>query len=388
MSRFINYGQQNITKEDITAVVKILKSPFLTQGPAVSRFEESLASKIGCKHCIAVNSATSALHLACLAIGIQKDDIIWTSPNTFVASANCGIYCGADVDFVDIEAETGLMCTIALEKKLREAKILGKLPKAIIPVHLCGNICNMSEIARLSTIYGFKVIEDASHALGATYKGKQVGNGEYSEVTVFSFHPVKIITTGEGGMLAVNKEYLKDRIKLLRSHGITKDIDSFERKNAPEWWYEQQELGFNFRMTDIQAALGISQLRRLDEIINKRRNLFELYKYNFRNAPVKLLKENEECKSSVHLAVIRLKDTSEDLHRYIFTKLRQEGIGVQLHYMPVHLQPYYKKRGFKEGDFPKAEAYAKNAMSLPMYPELTKDEIKYISDNVKQLIES
>ena len=371
---FIPYGRQTISEDDIAAVVEVLRSPFLTQGPAVPAFEKAVAAKVGARHGVAVNSATSALHIACLALGLGPGDRLWTSPITFVASANCGRYCGAVVDFVDIEPNTGLMSVLALEAKLERAEREGTLPKVVVPVHLTGSSCDLAAIGSLAQRYGFAVLEDASHAIGGRYRGEPVGNCCYSSITVFSFHPVKIITTGEGGLATTNDPVLAQRMAELRSHGIVRERERFERPAAGPWVYEQQQLGFNYRMTDIQAALGLSQLQRLDEIVIERNRQLETYRELLAELPVQLLEVSDDVRSSVHLAVIRLQQATAEQHRQVFDGLRAAGIGVQLHYSPVHLQPYYRSLGFKEGQFPEAEAYANSAISLPLFPALTLDD--------------
>ena len=367
---FLPYGRQTISEADIEEVVAVLRSPFLTQGPAVPAFEQAVAAKVGAVYGVATNSATSALHIACLALGLGPGDRLWTSPITFVASANCGRYCGAEVDFVDIEPTTGLICTIDLANKLKLAEANGTLPKVVVPVHLAGSSCNMEVISRLAERYGFAVLEDASHAIGGSYQGEPVGNCRYSAISVFSFHPVKIITTGEGGLATTNNPLLAQCIAELRSHGITKDPNRFEQPAPGPWSYEQQQLGFNYRLTDIQAALGLSQLKRLDETVAERNRQLQRYRCLLADLPVQLLEVPEDVLSSVHLAVIRLQQASAQEHRQVFEGMRAAGIGVQLHYSPVHLQPYYRALGFAVGEFPEAEAYASNAISLPVYPGL------------------
>ena len=384
--RFIPYGKQTITEEDISAVTEVLRGPLITQGPTVGAFEKLISEKVTAKHAIAVNSATSALHIACLALGLGKNDILWTSPITFVASANCGLYCGATVDFVDIELETGLICTKELRKKLLKAKKDNKLPKVLIPVHLCGTSTNMREIGELAQEFGFKIIEDASHAIGGKFNGERVGNNRYSDATVFSFHPVKIITTAEGGLVTTNNTKLAKKMTELRSHGITKNPDDFEGIDCGPWHYEQQDLGFNYRMTDIQAGLGMSQLNRLDSIVEERNRLFKIYMSRLDNNHLDLLKIPTDVYSSLHLAVVLLKRDDREYHKKIFKGLREAGIGVQLHYEPVHLQPYYKKLGFKPGNFPKAETYARKAISLPLYPGLKPEEQEYVIDTLHNLL--
>lgn len=384
---FIPYGRQTISEADIDAVTKILRSDYLTQGPAVQSFEQAVIKKVGAQYGVAVNSATSALHIACLALGLGPGDHLWSSPNTFVASVNCGKYCGANVDFVDIEPSTGLMSITALAEKLHNADLKGTLPKVVVPVHLCGSSCDMEAINKLAYRYGFDVIEDASHAIGGHYQNKPVGDCRFSAITVFSFHPVKIITTGEGGLATTNSSLLARRMTELRSHGITKDPKMFERTAAGPWSYEQQNLGFNYRMTDLQAALGISQLQNLDNIVNKRQYLFKKYHKLLADLPVRLLSIPKDVKSSLHLAVIRMLNPEPKHHRYVFEGMRAAGIGVQLHYSPVHLQPYYRKLGFKEGDAPESEAYSTNAISLPIYPGLKEEELHHIVKSLTDLLE-
>ena len=386
MLPLLPYGRQTITEADIAAVVAVLRSPFLTQGPAVPAFEQALARSVGARHAIAVNSATSALHLACLALGLGPGDRLWTTPITVVASANCGRYCGADVDFVDIDAATGLMSVEVLDRKLRHAANAGCLPRVLVPVHLCGTSCAMEPIAALGHQYGVAVLEDASHAIGGTYQNLPVGDCRYSAITVFSFHPVKIITTAEGGMATTNDSQLAQRMADLRSHGITKEEARFERPAPGPWSYEQQDLGFNYRLTDLQAALGLSQLQRLEVIVAERQRLLEQYRRCLAGLPLRLLAIPEDVRSALHLAVIRLDDPSPAHHRQVFEGLRAAGIGVQLHYSPVHLQPYYRRLGFKEGDFPAAEAYANNAISLPLYPGLKDAELQRVAGTLTTLL--
>ena len=386
-SAFIPYGRQSITEADIAAVVEVLRSPFLTQGPAVAAFEQAVAGKVGARHGVAVNSATSALHIACLALGLGPGDRLWTSPITFVASANCGRYCGADVGFVDIEPATGLMSVPALQAKLQQAERDDTLPKVVVPVHLTGSSCDMAAIAELSERYGFWVLEDASHAIGGRYRGEPVGNCRYSNITVFSFHPVKIITTGEGGLATTNDPVMAKRMAEFCSHGLVREAERFERPAAGPWVYEQQQLGFNYRITDIQAALGLSQLERLEGIVNERNQQLQRYRELLIDLPVKLLEVPGDVLSSVHLAVIRLNQANAPGHLQVFKGLRSAGIGVQLHYSPVHLQPYYRHLGFKEGQFPEAEAYASNAISLPLYPGLLETDQQRVVDTLDSLLE-
>ena len=371
----IPYGRQDISEADIQAVVDVLRSDFLTQGPAVPAFEEAVADYCGVQHSVAVNSATSALHIACLAQGVGPGDWVWTSPITFVASANCALYCGARVDFVDIDPRTYNMSLKRLAEKLAQAKQEGRLPKVVIPVHLCGQPCDMEGIHALSQRYGFKIIEDASHAIGGRYRGEHIGNCRYSDITVFSFHPVKIITTGEGGMALTNDESLANRMQLLRSHGITRNAADMVSAPDGPWYYQQIALGYNYRMTDLQAALGLSQMQRLNEFVSQRHAIAKRYDELLADLPVITPWQHPDIYSGLHLYVIRLK-LSEigKTHRVVFEALRALGIGVNLHYIPVHRQPYYERLGFKQGHYPEAEQYYAEAISLPMYPGLTRDE--------------
>jgi UDP-4-amino-4,6-dideoxy-N-acetyl-beta-L-altrosamine transaminase len=372
----IPYGRQTINEADVQAVVDVLRSDFLTQGPVVPSFENSVANYCGAQYAFAVNSATSALHIACLALGVGKGDRVWTSPITFVASSNCALYCGASVDFVDIDPQTYNMSVTCLADKLAQAEKAGRLPKVVIPVHLCGQSCDMANIHALSQRYGFKIIEDASHAIGAKYMEEPIGNGRYSDITVFSFHPVKIITSGEGGIVLTNNAQLAKCMKLLRSHGITSDVaDMISRPSKQLWFYQQIDLGFNYRMTDIHAALGLSQMRRLDEFVAKRHALAKRYDEILSDLPIVIPWQHPDNYSSFHLYIIRLKlDQTGRTHRQVFEALRAAGIGVNLHYIPVYLQPYYQKLGFKPGYCPEAERYYAEIISLPMFPELTMEE--------------
>lgn len=375
----IPYGRQTISEADIQAVVDVLRSDFLTQGPVVPAFEGAVAAYCGAAHAIAVNSATSALHIACLALGVGPGDLVWTTPITFVASANCARYCGADVDFVDIDPRTYNMSVERLEEKLAKAQAAGKLPKVVIPVHLCGQPCEMVAIYALSKKYGFRIIEDASHAIGGRYKGEPIGNGRYSDITVFSFHPVKIITTGEGGMALTNDHALAVHMARLRSHGITRDPAEMTQAPDGPWYYQQIELGFNYRMTDIQAALGLSQMQRLDEFVSTRHELAKNYNELFKKGPVTIPWQHADSYSGLHLYVVRLKlDVIRAGHGEVFERLRVAGIGVNLHYIPVYRQPYYACQGFNPNDFPEAERYYAEAISLPMYPVLTEEQQKEI----------
>lgn len=370
MNEFIPYGRQYIDSDDINAVVSTLQSDFLTQGPVVPRFENKISELTNSKYTVVVNSATSALHLSCLALGVGPSDIVWTSPITFVASANCALYCGANVDFVDIDPLTGLMSIAALELKLEQAALLGALPKVVIPVHLAGTSCDMHQIYRLSKIYNFKIIEDASHAIGGFYHSHPVGSCMFSDITVFSFHPVKIITTGEGGALTTNNESYFHSACSLRTHGITKDQASFQYSSPGPWYYEQQLLGFNYRLPDINAALGLSQISRLSSNIQRRQFIFSQYKLLLADLPIHFLDIPFNILSSLHLAVMQLNFIDPVFHKNLFNILRSNKIGVQLHYYPVHLQPYFRNLGFKVGDFPAAEKYSISSISLPIFPEL------------------
>jgi UDP-4-amino-4,6-dideoxy-N-acetyl-beta-L-altrosamine transaminase len=368
----IPYGRQEITQADIDAVVGVLQSDFLTQGPQVPLFEKTVAEHVGARHALAVNSATSALHIACLALGLGPGDWLWTTPITFVASANCGLYCGAQVDFVDIDPRTYNLCPQALERKLVAAQAAGRLPKVVVAVHLCGQPCDMAAIHALGQRYGFKIIEDASHAIGGKYKGEFIGNGRYSDITVFSFHPVKIITTAEGGMALTNDPELANKMALLRSHGITRDAAQMTHAPDGPWYYQQVDLGFNYRMTELQAALGVSQMARLDEYVARRHELAARYDTLLADLPLTRPWQHPDSYSGLHLYVIRLQlERISKTHRQVFDALREQGIGVNLHYIPVHTQPYYQQMGFKAGDFPEAESYYAEAISLPMFQTMS-----------------
>jgi UDP-4-amino-4,6-dideoxy-N-acetyl-beta-L-altrosamine transaminase len=368
----IPYGRQDITQTDIDSVVAVLRSDHLTQGPQVPLFEQAVASHVGAKHGLAVNSATSALHIACMALGLGPGDWLWTSPVTFVASANCGLYCGAQVDFVDIDPRTYNLCPQALERKLKLAQQQGKLPKVVVPVHLCGQPCDMAAIHALSLHYGFKIIEDASHAIGGRYQGEFIGNGRFSDITVFSFHPVKIITTAEGGMAMTNSDELALKMALLRSHGITRDPAHMTHEPDGPWYYQQIDLGYNYRMTELQAALGLSQTTRLDDYVARRHALARRYDTLLADLPITLPWQHPDSYSALHLYVVRLKlDQITKTHREVFEALREQGIGVNLHYIPVYTQPYYQRMGFKPADFPESQSYYTQAISLPMYQTLT-----------------
>lgn len=367
----IPYGRQNINEEDIQAVVEVLRSDWLTQGPSVKRFESAMAAYCGAKYAVAVNSATSALHIACLAVGLGEGDALWTSPNTFVASANCGRYCDAAVDFVDIDPRTYNLSVERLAEKLEQASHLGTLPKVLIPVHFSGQPCQMAELADLAGRYGITIIEDASHAVGAAYRGVKVGACERSAMTVFSFHPVKLMTTGEGGLVLTNSERLYYKLKRLRSHGITREENLMDVPSDGPWYYQQIELGFNYRMTDIQAALGASQLRRLDEFVERRRILAWRYDRLLDGLPLIRPWQHPDSSSSWHLYIIRLPSHER---RRVFDALREAGMWVNVHYIPVHLQPYYRHMGFNPGDFQEAENYYAEAISLPLFPGLTEGQ--------------
>jgi UDP-4-amino-4,6-dideoxy-N-acetyl-beta-L-altrosamine transaminase len=383
----IPYGKQAISQEDIDEVVSVLNSDFLTQGPKVPLFESTLAHYCQVEHAVAVNSATSALHLACLALDLGRGDILWTSPITFVASANCARYCDADVDFIDIDSQSYNLCPKALEQKLIEAKKKNRLPKVVIPVHLSGQSCDMQEIHRLSKEYGFKVIEDASHAIGGKYKGMPIGDCRYSDITVFSFHPVKIITTAEGGAAVTNDPILAEKMQRLRSHGITRDQNRMKAPSDGPWYYQQIELGFNYRMTELQAALGVSQFKRLDKFVAKRQTLAHRYQGLLQDMPLQLPKQNTDCFSAWHLYVVLLDlDKISVDHRYIFETLRQHDIGVNLHYIPVYLQPYYQEQGFSQGYCPVAENYYQRAISIPLFPDLQPQQQEYIAQTLTKVL--
>ncbi|NJR72466.1 MAG: UDP-4-amino-4,6-dideoxy-N-acetyl-beta-L-altrosamine transaminase [Gammaproteobacteria bacterium] len=376
---YIPYGRQRISEEDIQAVADVLRSEFLTQGPVVPKFENAIALYCGTNYAFAVNSATSALHIACMALDVQPNDIVWTSPISFVASANCAMYCGARVEFVDIDAKTYNMCPQNLAQKLVKAKENGTLPKVVIPVHLCGQSCDMQAIHKLSEQYGFKIIEDASHAIGGKYLGMHIGSCKYSHITVFSFHPVKIITTGEGGMALTNDAELGEKLARLRSHGITRDVQSMTKEPDGPWYYEQLELGYNYRMTDIQAALGLSQFYKLDEFVTERHQIANTYNELFKDINITLPVQDESCYSAFHLYVVRTKSDEKDIHhKEMFTRLRDNGIGVNLHYIPIYRQPYYAKMGYEPNDYPMAESYYSEAISIPIYPGLTLSQQKEV----------
>lgn len=384
----IPYGRQDITQADIDAVVSVLQSTHLTQGPAVPCFEEAVIRHCSVKHALAVNSATSALHIACLALGLGPGDWLWTTPITFVASANCGLYCGAQVDFVDIDPRTYNLCSSALASKLEQAERDGRLPKVVVPVHLCGQPCDMKAIHSLAQRYGFKIIEDASHAIGGKYRGEPIGNCRYSDITIFSFHPVKIITTAEGGMVLTNSAQLAEQMGLLRSHGITRNPALMTKEMDGPWYYQQVELGFNYRMTDLQGALGASQMTRLSHYVARRHELARRYDRLLTFLPVTIPWQHPDSYSGLHLYVIRLQlEKIEKSHLEVFEALREKEIIVNLHYIPVHTQPYYERMGFKLGDFPQAERYYTEAISIPMYPTMTEADQDYVVNALQEALE-
>jgi UDP-4-amino-4,6-dideoxy-N-acetyl-beta-L-altrosamine transaminase len=368
----IPYGKQDINQSDIDSVVNVLQSNFLTQGPQTPLFEKKVSNYCGSEYGVAVNSATSALHIACMALNLGGGDYLWTSPNTFVASANCGLYCGAQVDFVDIDPLTYNLSTEELEKKLIQAKRDNKLPKIVIPVHFAGQSCDMRKIHSLSQEYGFKIIEDASHAIGGKYLNRPIGNCKYSDITVFSFHPVKIITTAEGGLATTNDEKLSERMKLFRSHGVTRDPELMTKEAKGSWYYQQVDLGFNYRMTELQAALGVSQMERLDEFVTLRHKHQNRYDELLKNLPVVAPYQDLNGYSALHLYPIKIqKDKLKSTRKEIFELLRKDGIGVNVHYIPVHTHPYYKNMGFNNGDYPNAESYYESTISIPIFQGLT-----------------
>lgn len=383
----IPYGRQSLDQADIDAVVEVLESDWLTQGPTLERFEVAVAERCEAAFAVAVCNATAALHIACLAADLGPGDRLWTTPNTFLASANCGRYCGADVDFVDIDPLTWNLDAQALASKLESAELAGLLPKVVVAVAFSGQSCDMRAIAALARRYAFTLIEDASHAVGASYAGRPVGCGEFAAMTVFSFHPVKIITTGEGGMVLTNRPELAARLRRLRSHGMTRDPAQMDEPSHGPWYYQQVELGFNYRMTDIQAALGLSQLGKLDGFIARRRALVARYQTAFAGLPLTLPGLQAEAQSAWHLYVLRLQTEQIELsHREVFEALRAAGIGVNLHYIPVHLQPYYRELGFKTGDFPEAERYYAQAISLPVFPAMSDAQQDYVIEQVQRLL--
>ena len=384
----IPYGRQNITDEDIKEVERVLRSDFLTQGPEVPKFESEYSKFIGSKYCVAVNSATSALHLSCLALGLKEGDRLWTSAVTFVASANCALYCGSSVDLIDIDKLTNNISIDDFKKKLKKSKKENTLPKIVIPVHLAGLSCEMEEIKNLSMEYGFKIIEDASHAAGGSYKSKKIGSCEYSDMSVFSFHPVKNFTTGEGGIISTNSEELYVKLKNLREHGINKDPSSMIYPSDGPWYYEQVGLGFNYRMTDISAALGNSQLKRLEANTLKRNEIASFYAEELKDLPLFLPNEDSSGTSGRHLYIIKLNlSRIEKTHEEVFVNLRENGIGVNIHYIPVYRHPFYQKFKFDLKLFPNSEAYYSSAISIPMFPELQDHQLSYIVDSIKGILQ-
>ena len=383
----IPYSRQDITQADIDAVVAVLQSDYLTQGPAVPKFEQAVAAHVGAKHALAVNSATSALHIACLALGLGPGDWLWTSPLTFVASANCGLYCGAQVDFVDINPCTFNLSPHSLEAKLVAAEKAAKLPKVLVAVHLCGRSCDMAAIYALGQKYGFKIIEDASHAIGGKYRGELIGNCRYSDITVFSFHPVKIITSAEGGIALTNSNELARKMSLMRSHGITRDVAEMTHEPDGLWYYQQIALGYNYRMTELQAALGMSQMCRLSEYVAARTKRAAWYQRRLASMPIDLPAVEDDSLSAWHLYVIRLQlEHINKSHKDVFAELRNAGIGVNLHYIPVHLHPYYQVMGFEAGDFPEAERYYRRAISIPLYARLSEAEQEQVCSTLERVL--
>lgn len=380
----IPYGRQHISQDDIDAVVNVLRSDFLTQGPMVPAFEQDVAKRVKARHAVAVNSATSALHVACLALGLQSGDTLWTVPNSFPASANCGLYCGARVDFVDIDPTTCNLSVPALKAKLAFARQHGCLPKIVVPVHFAGQPVEQEKIWQLSQQYGFAILEDASHAIGASRSGEPVGSCRWSHITVFSFHPVKIITTGEGGLATTNDDKLAQTMALLRTHGITRDPALFRGQEATHagptrpWYYEQICLGFNYRMTDIEASLGLGQLQRLDHFVQRRNEIAKTYTEQLANLPARLPHVASGNVSAFHLYTIHLATTSTGEYARIFNALRHDGVGVNLHYLPIHMHPFYRDLGFTEGMFPNAEKHARTALSLPIFPGMSNDQQQYV----------
>ncbi|KAB0499759.1 UDP-4-amino-4,6-dideoxy-N-acetyl-beta-L-altrosamine transaminase [Pseudomonas vancouverensis] len=384
----IPYGRQSVDQTDIDAVVEVLQSDWLTQGPTIERFERAMAERCQAGFAVAVCNATAALHIACLAADLGPGDWLWTTPNTFLASANCGRYCGAGVDFVDIDPLTWNLDAEVLASKLEQAERDGKLPKVLVAVAFSGQSCDMRRIAELAERYAFTVIEDASHAVGASYAGRPVGCGEFAAMTVFSFHPVKIITSAEGGMVLTNRPELAERLQRLRSHGMTRDPQQMSEPSHGPWYYQQVELGFNYRITDLQAALGLSQLARLDEFVARRRELAARYSRLLAHLPLTLPVAQVQAESAWHLYVVRLQTGRINLsHRQVFEGLRAAGVGVNLHYIPVHLQPYYRDLGFAEGDFPQAERYYTEAISLPLFPLLSDEQQDTVVGHLQRLLQ-
>ncbi len=383
----IPYGKQDINQADIDSVIEVLQSDYLTQGPKVPLFEKKLSNSVGAQFSVAVNSATSALHIACLALELGEGDVLWTSPNTFVASANCAVYCGANVDFVDIDPYTYNMSTVELEKKLVEARKNNCLPKVVIPVHFAGQSCEMKRIHELGGEYGFKIIEDASHAIGGSYLNERVGRCQFSDITVFSFHPVKIITTAEGGAATTNSHELASKMRLLRSHGVTREQELMDSEPGGAWHYQQTILGFNYRMTELQAALGISQMDRLDEFVENRHALAKRYNELLRDLPLVIPKQSIDSYSAFHLYPVQIDFEKVSIDKsLLFDKLRSHGIGVNVHYIPVHTQPFYRERGFSFGDFPQAESYYNHTISIPLFHKMTFGEQDRVIDVLKEIL--
>ncbi len=382
----IPYGRQTISEADIESVVQALRSDFLTQGPRVQAFEASVARYVGAPYATAVNSATSALHLACLALNLGPGDWLWTSTNSFVASANCGLYCGAQVDFVDVDHKTYNMSVQVLANKLARAKLEGKLPKVVVPVHFAGQSCDMAAIAALAHEYGFKVIEDASHAIGSQWQGVRVGACQFSDIAVFSFHPVKIITTAEGGLLTTREASIAQRLTDFRSHGVTRDTERLERSKQGDWYYEQHSLGYNYRMTELQAALGVSQMNELDHFISRRHELVARYENGLKSLPIVRPWQHPDSRSAFHLYVIQVSEMARMNRDQLFAALRGAGILVNVHYIPIHLQPFYQRKGFQSGDFPVAEAYYARAISLPLYAGLSDSDQDYVIQKIKEFV--
>ena len=383
----IPYGRQDINKADIDSVINVLNSDYLTQGPQVPLFEQTISNYCSSNYAVAVNSATSALHIACLALGLGKGDWLWTSPNSFVASANCGLYCQSKVDFVDIDPQTYNMCSVQLERKLIQAKINNKLPKIVIPVHFAGQSCEMKKIYKLSKDYGFKIIEDASHAIGSRYLDENVGSCNYSDITVFSFHPVKIITTAEGGLATTNSKTLANKMRMYSSHGVTRDQEQMNKPSEGGWYYQQVYLGFNYRMTELQAALGLSQMQRIDKFVSKRHILKERYDFLLKDLPLIRPFQSSNCYSALHLYPVQIELSKVNINReQIFDELRELGIGVNIHYIPIHTQPYYQKFGFKIGDFPNSESYYNRSISIPLFPGMTKKQQDNVVMAIKKIL--
>lgn len=384
----IPYGRQDINEADIESVLNVLKSDYLTQGQVVPKFENEVAKLCGSKYAVATSNATAALHIACLALGLGKGDLLWTTPTTFVASANCALYCGADVDFVDIDNQTYNISVIQLEQKLIDAKRNNRLPKILVPVHMCGQSCEMERIFELSKEYGFRIIEDASHAIGGRYKGNRIGNCQFSDITIFSFHPVKIITTGEGGMALTNDSVLGRKLALYRSHGITSTTEEMLTRDPEEIWnYQQIDLGFNYRMTELQAALGVSQLSRLDYFVERRTELAKNYDAALNNLPIRLPYQHVDTNSSYHLYPIRINQSISGVsQKQMYDHLQAEGINVNLHYIPVYRQPYYECLGFKKGYCPESESYHRECLSIPLYPGLLESEQNHVINTINGLL--